>query len=58
MKPPTRALPAVFKYLIMGTIGATFYLIGVGYLYMATGTLNMAEPSSSTGTVPSTRSKV
>ena len=25
-----RALPAVFKYLIMGTIGATFYLIGIG----------------------------
>ena len=28
--PDRRALPAVFKYLIMGTIGATFYLIGVG----------------------------
>ena len=27
-----RALPAVFKYLIMGTIGATFYLIGIGRL--------------------------
>ena len=28
--PDRRALPAVFKYLLMGTIGATFYLIGVG----------------------------
>ena len=28
--PDRRALPAVFKYLIMGTIGATFYLIGIG----------------------------
>ncbi|MDJ0941207.1 MAG: proton-conducting transporter membrane subunit, partial [Woeseiaceae bacterium] len=34
-----RALPATFKYLIMGTIGATFYLIGVGLIYMMTGTL-------------------
>ena len=38
-----RALPAVFKYLIMGTIGATFYLIGVGLIYLMTGTLNMAD---------------
>lgn len=38
-----RALPAVFKYLIMGTIGATFYLIGVGLIYMMTGTLNLED---------------
>ncbi|WP_241521158.1 monovalent cation/H+ antiporter subunit D family protein [Kineobactrum sediminis] len=38
-----RALSAVFKYLIIGTIGATFYLIGVGFLYMMTGTLNFAD---------------
>lgn len=38
-----RALPAAFDYLIMGTIGATFYVIGVGFLYAATGTLNMHE---------------
>jgi len=41
--PDRRALPAVFKYLIMGTIGATFYLIGVGLVYMMTGTLNLAD---------------
>jgi multicomponent Na+:H+ antiporter subunit D len=41
-----RALPAVFKYLIMGTIGATFYLIGVGLIYMMTGTLNLADMES------------
>jgi multicomponent Na+:H+ antiporter subunit D len=41
--PDRRALPAVFKYLIMGTIGATFYLIGIGLIYMMTGTLNMAD---------------
>ena len=38
-----RALPAAFNYLIMGTIGATFYVIGIGFLYGATGTLNMAD---------------
>jgi len=38
-----RALTAVFKYLITGTVGATFYLIGVGLIYMMTGTLNFAD---------------
>ena len=27
----------------MGTVGGTFFLIGVGLLYQATGTLNMAD---------------
>jgi len=38
-----RALTSSFNYLVMGTIGATFFVIGVGFLYMATGTLNMAD---------------
>ena len=38
-----RALTAAYNYLIMGTIGATFFVIGIGFLYMATGTLNMAD---------------
>jgi len=37
------AYVATFKYLVMGTIGACFYLLGVGYLYSKTGTLNMAD---------------
>jgi multicomponent Na+:H+ antiporter subunit D len=37
------ALYASFRYLVMGTIGACFYLLGVGYLYIATGSLNMAD---------------
>lgn len=41
--PDRRALPATFKYLILGTIGATFYLIGIGLIYMMTGTLNLAD---------------
>jgi len=38
-----RGLIAAYQYLIMGTIGATFILIGIGLLYMLTGTLNMAD---------------
>ncbi len=34
---------AALKYLILGTVGASLYLIGVGFLFMATGTLNMQE---------------
>lgn len=41
--PDRRALTATIKYLVMGTIGATFYLIGVGLVYMMTGTLNFAD---------------
>jgi multicomponent Na+:H+ antiporter subunit D len=47
--PRRQALAAVFKYLIMGTIGATFYLIGVGLIYMMTGTLNLADMSARLG---------
>ncbi len=38
-----RAPLASLNYLFMGTIGATFYLLGVGILYIQTGTLNMAD---------------
>ncbi len=38
-----RALTAAFQYLVMGTIGATFILIGIGLIYMMTGTLNIAD---------------
>lgn len=38
-----KALTAAFHYLILGTLGATFFLIGVGLLYAATGTLNMQD---------------
>ena len=34
---------AAFRYLIMGTIGASFYLLGTGFLFMSTGSLNMAD---------------
>lgn len=38
-----RALTASYQYLIMGTIGATFIVIGIGLLYLMTGTLNLAD---------------
>ncbi len=38
-----RALFAAYQYLILGTIGATFYVIGVGLLYLMTGSLNIAD---------------
>lgn len=38
-----KALLAGFEYLILGSIGATFYLIGIGLLYMVTGTLNITD---------------
>ncbi|MGF1548038.1 MAG: monovalent cation/H+ antiporter subunit D family protein [Thiotrichales bacterium] len=41
-----RAALSSFNYLIMGTIGTTFLLIGIGFLYMMTGTLNLADLAS------------
>ena len=38
-----RALLASFRYLIVGTVGATFILISIGLMYQMTGTLNMAD---------------
>lgn len=37
------AMLAGFRYLIIGSIGGALYLLGVGFIYFATGTLNMAE---------------
>jgi len=34
---------AALNYLYMGTIGACFYLLGIGYLYIVTGSLNMVD---------------
>ena len=42
-KQSRKALTAAFQYLVMGTIGATFILIGIGLMYQMTGTLNMTD---------------
>ncbi|OUS34633.1 cation:proton antiporter ['Osedax' symbiont bacterium Rs2_46_30_T18] len=50
-----RALWASFQYLIMGTIGATFILIGIGLMYQMTGTLNLDDLSRRLPEVAHTR---
>ena len=50
-----RALTAAYRYLIMGTIGATFYIIGVGLMYMMTGTLNIGDLATLLPAVVDTR---
>ena len=50
-----RALLATYNYLILGTIGATFILIGIGLMYAMTGTLNMADLATRIKAVADTR---
>lgn len=50
-----RALAASYRYLIMGTIGATFFVIGIGFLYLLTGTLNLVDLAERLRTVPDSR---
>ena len=50
-----RALMAAFTYLVMGTIGATFLLIGIGLMYQMTGTLNMVDMAERLEAVSDTR---
>lgn len=38
-----RGFMASFNYLVMGSVSAGFILLGIGHLYVATGTLNMAD---------------
>ena len=40
-----RALLAAYQYLIIGTIGATLYVIGVGLIFIMTGSLNLYDVS-------------
>lgn len=50
-----RALAASYRYLIMGTIGATFFVIGIGFLYLMTGTLNLTDLAERMRSVESSR---
>ena len=36
---------AAFRYLLIGTIAAALYVLGIGFLYAMTGSLNMADLS-------------
>lgn len=44
-----RALLASYQYLIVGTIGATLYVVGIALLYLVTGTLNFADIANRLG---------
>lgn len=46
------SLVSAFEYLVIGTVGATFYLLGIGFLYAATGTLNMGNMFSVLQVIP------
>ena len=47
-----QALEAGLKYLILGTIGALFILLGTAFTFMATGLLNMALLSQALTGIP------
>ena len=49
-----RALIAGYNYLVIGAVGATFYVIGVGFIYAVTGSLNMADLAVRIPEVPQT----
>jgi len=53
--PDRRALTASYQYLIMGSVGATFIVIGIGLMYVMTGTLNMADLAERLPAVADTR---
>ena len=38
-----RSAVAALKYLLVGTVGASLFLLGIGYAYIGTGTLNMVD---------------
>lgn len=50
-----RALTASYQYLVMGSVGATFIVIGIGLVYVMTGTLNMADLAARLPAVMGTR---
>jgi multicomponent Na+:H+ antiporter subunit D len=37
---------AALRYLLIGSMGASLYLLGVGFVYAATGTLNMTDAAA------------
>ncbi len=50
-----RALVAAYQYLVIGTTGATFYVLGVGILLAMTGTLNLVDIASELDAVENQR---
>jgi multicomponent Na+:H+ antiporter subunit D len=50
-----RALLAAYQYLILGTIGATLYVVGVGLIFVMTGSLNMGDVAARLAGIENTR---
>ncbi len=50
-----RALVSAYQYLVIGTVGATFYVAGVGLLFTMTGTLNLVDIARQLEAVENTR---
>lgn len=53
--PRRKALVAAYQYMLMGTVGATFYVIGVGLLFIVTGTLNLVDMAERLRTIEDAR---
>lgn len=53
-----RALLASFRYLVIGSVGALFFLLGIGLAYAVTGTLNMADLADRLADDPGNRATV
>jgi multicomponent Na+:H+ antiporter subunit D len=47
-----RATFASLNYLLVGSVGASLYLLGVGYLYITSGSLNMLDIADILTTIP------
>ncbi|MDY0110089.1 MAG: proton-conducting transporter membrane subunit [Candidatus Krumholzibacteria bacterium] len=50
-----RAPLSAFRYLTLGTTGAAFYLLGLAFIYMSVGSLNLADVSRLLPEVSDTR---
>jgi len=50
-----KALTSSIQYLVMGTIGGTFLLLGIGMIYMVTGTLNIVDMADKLAVVGANR---
>lgn len=44
-KGQAKDVVAAYRYLLLGTVGAVFLLIGIAYLYLLSGTLNLTDMS-------------
>ena len=51
-------LTAAYQYLLLGTLGAIFLLLGIGYLYVLSGTLNLSDLAVRIPALPDSKAKL